>query len=206
VNVKTLAIARLTFLCLLGTVVPCALADGPPPTPQPPAGITNSGVIAPSGEPGQSLRIFGQVFAPDGITPAAGVIVYAYQTDAEGHYQNDPTTHIARLHGWAKTDEHGRFEFVTIRPAPYPNRQVPAHVHFHVWGAGYPLQWTKDLFFAGDPLLKQDTIELARGSGRFSNICTVTRDTSGRELCQINFRLLRETNYPAQYRGDPRTR
>ena len=199
-------IACLAFLTLAGILALQALADGPPPTPEAPAGVSSSGAIAASGEPGQPLHISGQVFAPDGVTPVAGVIVYAYQTDAVGHYQNDPTTHVARLHGWARTDERGRFEFLTIRPAPYPSRQVPAHVHFHVWGAGYPLQWTKDLFFADDPLLKPETIAEARESGKFSNVCAISRDSSRTEICRINFRLFEETNYPVQYRQDPRTR
>jgi protocatechuate 3,4-dioxygenase beta subunit len=200
------SIARFALLCLLGMATVYVVADGPPPTPAPPPNVTTVSVIAPASEPGQHLRISGQVFAPDGVTPVAGVMVYAYQTDLEGHYQNDPTTHIARLHGWAKTDEHGRFEFVTIRPGAYPSGKVPAHVHFHLWGAGYPLQWTKDLFFEGDPRLKPEVIDEARAAGTFNNICTITRDGGGTELCHISFRLLKETNYPIGYQDDPRTR
>ncbi len=192
--------------CLLATPAAFLFASGPPPTPNPPADVTNTGMIAPAGEPGQRLRISGQVFAPDGATPVAGVFVYAYQTGADGLYQNDPTTRIARLHGWAKTDEHGRFEFVTIHPGAYPNRQVAAHVHFHVWGAGYPLQWTNELLFEGDTLLKPETVNEARAAGNFSNVCSISREAGGIELCRINFRLLKETNYPAQDRDDPRTR
>ena len=198
--------AKFLLPCLLGIAASYAVASGPPPTPNPPADVTNTGVITPAGEPGQRLHISGQVFAPDGITPVAGAFVYAYQTGADGLYQNDPTTRIARLHGWARTDDHGRFEFVTIHPGAYPGRQIAAHVHFHVWGAGYPLQWTNDLLFEGDPLLKLEAINEAREAGNFGNVCTIARDGGGSELCRINFRLLKQTNYPAQYRDDPRTR
>lgn len=102
--------------------------------------------IAPETEPGQPLAISGTVYAPDGQTPAPGVIVYAYHTDANGLYRPDKRRDLPpRLRGWARTDAHGRFEFRTIRPAPYPGREVPAHVHFQLWGAGYPRQWTEDL-------------------------------------------------------------
>src|SRR5215831_20910733 len=86
-----------------------ASADGPPPTPEPSGKVGNIAKIADEREPGQRLVVSGQVFAPDGVTPAAGVMVYAYQTDATGHYQNDPQTRVARLHGWARTDAQGRF-------------------------------------------------------------------------------------------------
>jgi protocatechuate 3,4-dioxygenase beta subunit len=85
--------------CLLGTSAIYAVASGPPPTPDPPADVKTTGVIATAAEPGQRLRISGQVFAPDGVTPVPGVFVYAYQTGADGLYQNDPTTRIARCTG-----------------------------------------------------------------------------------------------------------
>jgi hypothetical protein len=37
-------------------------------------------------EPGDPLVVSGQVFAPHGRTPAAGVTIYTYNTDAEGYY------------------------------------------------------------------------------------------------------------------------
>jgi protocatechuate 3,4-dioxygenase beta subunit len=201
--VKSKWIAMSAFAVVFGLR---AYGEGPPPTPQPPENVSTIGTIATASERGQPLQITGQVFASDGATPAAGVIVYAYQTDASGHYQNDPVTRIARLHGWAKTDSQGRFEFRTIRPGPYPGRDIPAHVHFHVWGSGYPLQWTKDLLYADDPLLKPAMVEESKQAGKFANVCAVVRNREGVEVCRINFQLLKETNYPAEYRDDPRIR
>src|SRR5947209_3145952 len=106
------------------------LASGPPPTPPVPAKVSTIGIIAGPDEPGERLIITGQVFGPDGRTPAPGVLVYAYQTDATGLYHND-AQRVARLHGWAKTDSEGRFEFHTVRPGAYPERDIAAHVHFH---------------------------------------------------------------------------
>lgn len=191
---------------LFAVAMMAAAADGPPPTPEPPRNISPTGSIADAGESGARLIVSGQVFAPDGVTPAPGVIVYAYQTDAAGYYQNDPQTRVARLHGWARTDAQGRFEFRTIRPAPYPSRAIPAHIHLHVWGGGYPLQWTPELEFAGDPLLKPEEVKRSEAEGKFGSIRPVTRDPGGFERCTFNVRLSRETNYPAAYRDDPRTR
>ena len=101
--------------------------------------------------------------------PAADVIVYAYQTDATGEYHNDPKTRVARLHGWAKTDAQGRYLFHTIKPASYPRMNIPAHVHLHVWGLGYPLQWTPELEFAGDKFLKPDQIAASNALGTFAS-------------------------------------
>ena len=94
-------------------------AAGPPPTPAAPPEVSSVGVIAGANEPGQRLVITGTVYAPDGVTPAPGVIVYAYQTDAGGEYHND-AQRVARLHGWAKSDAQGHFEFRTIHPGAYP--------------------------------------------------------------------------------------
>jgi len=122
-----------------------------------PTQIASAGRIATANEPGEPLMIEGTVVDDDTKAPVAGVVVYAYHTDSTGHYRNDGASewsaeNTPRLRGWVKTDSHGQFEWQTIRPAPYPNRDVPAHIHVTAWGAGYPVQWFQ-VEFAGDPLL-----------------------------------------------------
>jgi hypothetical protein len=51
--------------------------NGPPPTPPPPTTVSSVGIIADANEPGERLEISGQVFSPDGVTPASNVTVYA---------------------------------------------------------------------------------------------------------------------------------
>ena len=140
--------ALLAALACAASVVASGNAQQPipPEVAQAPSHLTSSGRIAPEGEPGVPIVISGTLVAPDGKTPAGGVTVYAYQTDAKGQYrrsqqagengENEP-----RLRGWVKTDDKGHFEFATIRPAPYPSRNVPAHLHLQLWGAGFPRQW-----------------------------------------------------------------
>jgi protocatechuate 3,4-dioxygenase beta subunit len=170
--------------------------NGPPPTPPPPATVSSVGTIANANEPGERLEISGQVFSPDGVTPAANVIVYAYQTDATGEYHNDPKTRVARLHGWAKTDAQGRYLFHTIKPASYPRMTIPAHVHFHVWGPGYPLQWTPELEFAGDKFLKPEQIAASDALGKFANVQPLQASKDEVLHCTFNIRISSVSNYP----------
>jgi len=183
-----------------GLVLICSLclicyAAGPPPTPAAPANVSSVGIIAGYSEAGSRLVVTGQVFAPDGTTPAPDVIVYAYQTDSTGHYQND-SARVARLHGWARTDARGRFEFQTIRPGAYPGRTIPAHIHFHIYGGGYPLQWTEDLMFADDPLIRPDQTQSSAALGTFANVQAITRGPDGTQHCSFNIRASKTTNYP----------
>jgi protocatechuate 3,4-dioxygenase beta subunit len=122
----------------------------------------------PANEPGTPFVIHGRVFRADGVTPAPDIIVFAYHTDAAGHYDvPSAAAHSWRLRGWVRTDANGHFEFTTIRPAPYPNRKSAAHVHFSNRGPGVPRQsW--GLMFEGDPLLtrpKRDESARAGHSG-----------------------------------------
>ena len=99
--------------------------------------LAPSSRIAPKDEPGQAMRIEGTVYDRN-RRAAAGVIVYAYHTNARGIYPRDErlrgqaALRHGRLRGWAKTDARGRYRFHTIRPASYPNTDSPAHVHMHV--------------------------------------------------------------------------
>src|SRR5262245_52152153 len=104
--------------------------------------------VAPESEPGSRMVVSGQVFKPDGVTPAAGVIMYLYHTDAHGIYNEKRTFQVApRLQGWLRTDAQGRYEYRTIRPAQYPDANIAAHVHYQFWGPGVPPQNAEELLF-----------------------------------------------------------
>lgn len=151
--------------------------------------------IAPQGEPGEPLVVGGQVLNPRGEEPAPGVVVYGYHTDKQGYYARNGGNQPPRLRGWAKTDACGRFEFRTIRPAPYPGRDVPAHVHFVLWGAGYPRQWVESLRFEGDPLLTRVMLEESRRQGRFASVRPLRRGGDGVLRCSIDVRLGTISNF-----------
>jgi protocatechuate 3,4-dioxygenase beta subunit len=140
--------------------------------------------IAPEDEPGEPMRIEGTVTDGAGEA-AAGVIVYAYHTDARGIYPRpeSPAGRAAARHGrlraWALTDARGRYRFDTIRPASYPNQTIPAHVHMHVIEPGCCTYWIDDIEFLDDPLLPETARrneERARGG---SGLVTPERDDDG---------------------------
>lgn len=107
--------------------------------------------IAPPTEKGEPLLLSGTVYSTTGI-PASGIIVYAYQTDAQGKYPKGSTWH-GSLRGWAKTDSQGRYQFSTIRPQAYPGRTTPQHIHMHVIEPGKATYYIDDVTFSDDPLL-----------------------------------------------------
>jgi len=99
--------------------------------------------------------VLGTIYAPDAATPAPDVTVYAYNTDDEGYYGAGHAEYPPRLYGWMRADNSGQFELHTIRPGHYPHTRIPAHVHFSLWGGGYPLQWVDEMRFADDPLVTE---------------------------------------------------
>lgn len=120
-------------------------------------------------EPGEALIVRGRLFERDARTPVGRAVVFAYQTDRAGHY-DAPGHNGWRLKGWARTDDEGRFTFATIRPGPYPGRQVAAHVHIGIEGPPGQRHLLPDLLFEGDPRLSAQELERSRGYGVFANI------------------------------------
>jgi protocatechuate 3,4-dioxygenase beta subunit len=141
-----------------------------------PATVGSVARIAPEGEPGTPLVILGRVYQADGRSPAAGVLVFAYQTDARGLY-DDPSAgpHSWRLKGWARTDSQGRFEFRTIRPASYPNSNIAQHVHVHLEGDSVPRGWSTELHFEDDPKISARERDTSRSAGQFGLVRPVVR-------------------------------
>jgi len=118
-----------------------------------PAHLTTTARIAPETEPGDPLVVHGRAVMEDGTTPAANAVVFAYHTDREGHYDRPGApAHSWRLKGWALTDANGRFEFRTIRPAPYPQRNTAAHIHLNIFVAD-GRRYFDGLVFDDDPLV-----------------------------------------------------
>lgn len=145
--------------------------------------------IAPETEPGTPLVIEGRVYREDGRTAAAGITVFAYQTDANGLY-DEPSAgpHSWRLKGWAVTDREGRFTFHTIRPASYPNATVPQHVHLHLEGPSVPRRWTTELHFEDDPKVGAREREASKQAGMFGGVRPVNR-RNGVDHVEIHLKI-----------------
>ena len=120
-----------------------------------PASLHSDAQIATAQEPGDRMQIAGTVFAADGKTPAPDVVIYAYQTNAQGLYAGGtPETEASRRHGrlraWVRTGDDGMYRFDTIKPAPYPDDTIPAHIHFTVLERAKRPYWIDDIVFAGE--------------------------------------------------------
>lgn len=142
------------------------------------------------GEPGEALHVTGTVYGEDGETPAAGVIVYAYHTDATGVYNEPNDNTNPRLKATVVTDARGRYELETIKPAPYPGGGVPAHIHFRLSGGGFPDQ-RRDLNFEGDPYLSARAKERSAEQGTFGPVRPLERAEGGGWRVVFDMRLRR---------------
>ena len=143
--------------------------------------------IATPGRGERALVVGGQVFRRDGKTPAPGVVVYVYHTDSAGYYSREAGA-PPRLRGWLRTDAEGRYEYRTIRPAPYPDRREAAHVHTQLWGDGVPPQWGTTLVFADDPLVAADERRRSAKLGRFGYVCAPKPGPDGALRCRHDLR------------------
>ncbi|MGD8867838.1 MAG: hypothetical protein PVI01_09410 [Gemmatimonadales bacterium] len=142
-----------------------------------------STVIPPADEPGDRLVLSGRVYQADGVTPAPGVIVYVHHTNAEGIYptRGDESGWGRRhgyLRGWVKSNERGEYRFETIRPAPYPGRDDPAHIHMTIKEPDRQEYWIDQVVFSDDPRVT-DEYRAGRENRGGSGIVTPTRDASG---------------------------
>lgn len=83
--------------------------------PQPSGLLSREACIA-EREPGDALVVSGAVYVPDGVSPAPGVTVYAYNTDAEGYYCANHAEYPPRLRTEAMVAEAAsRGSFTTIQ-------------------------------------------------------------------------------------------
>jgi protocatechuate 3,4-dioxygenase beta subunit len=138
--------------------------------------------IADKGEPGEPLEVRGVIYQNDGKTPAPSVILYVYHTDTSGHYSPATDQVQGRKHGhlrgWMRTDQDGRYAFRTIRPAPYPQREIEAHIHAIVKEPGKTEYWVDEYVFDDDPLLTKKKRSLREDRGA-SGIVAASRDREG---------------------------
>ncbi len=152
-------------------------------------------------EKGQKLLITGTVYKLGGKIPAPNVVIYYWQTDNNGYYSpkkgmDEKVKMHGHIRGWVKSDENGKYSIYTIRPTPYPNRDMPAHIHTSIKEPNIKDEYYIDGFvFADDILLTGKKIKALENRGG-SGILRVLIDKN-MQVAEHNIILgLNIPNYP----------
>jgi protocatechuate 3,4-dioxygenase, beta subunit len=134
-----------------------------------PGTIENDLTRGHAGEPlGERIIVTGRLLDGTG-RPLAGSLIEIWQANAAGRYRHRVDRWPAPLDpnfsgaGRCVTDADGRYEFVTVRPGPYPwgnhpNAWRPAHIHFSLMGPAFAQRLVTQMYFPGDPLFEFDPI------------------------------------------------
>ncbi len=134
-------------------------------------------------ESGQKLEVGGVIYQADGITPAAGIVLYLYHTDQNGYYSTKGNeTGLGKRHGyirgWLKTNDKGEYKFYTLKPAPYPNATFPAHIHPTIKEPGKTEYWIDDYVFDDDRFVDEKYKSSAQNRGG-NGILRLTKNELG---------------------------
>jgi protocatechuate 3,4-dioxygenase, beta subunit len=112
---------------------------------------------------GTVTRVAGRILDRSG-RPMAGARVEIWQCDGNGRYHNvrdggadRPRDDNFQGFGQTVTDDKGGYQFVTIRPVPYPGRTP--HIHFAVTAPGQR-RFITQMYVAGEPGNARDAVLL----------------------------------------------
>jgi protocatechuate 3,4-dioxygenase, beta subunit len=126
------------------------------------------------GQPiGQRIVLSGRVLDREG-EPVPGALIEVWQANGAGRYLDpvDPGDHPVDPNfvgaGRAVSDDEGRYQFITLRPAAYPGPRGrglyrPSHIHVSVVGPDLSSRLITQCYFPDDPLLIRDPIAASGG-------------------------------------------
>lgn len=131
----------------ISTVLGPFYRENPPVLPQ------GASIIQKGFDGQETVRVSGRIRDTDG-QPVPGVTIDVWEDAPNGLYeQQDPDQPDMNLRGRFETDAEGRYEFVAIRPVPYPipydgaagellnymghHPMRPGHIHFKIMKSGY---------------------------------------------------------------------
>ena len=150
--------------------------------------------IATENEPGERLVVSGTVYIDDSKTPLADAEVYVYHTDVDGYYNRsagDRGNSNPRLNGRMHTDANGAYEFRTIKPGPYPDSRIAAHIHYAVSAPGYK-ERKLELLFEGDEFITARMREESKSPDGFYHIRALEKNAKGMLACRLDVVLNRQ--------------
>jgi len=114
---------------------------------------------------GERIIVHGRVL-DENAKPVPNILVEFWQANDGGRYRHANDTYVAPIDpnfggcGRTLSDAEGRYHFRTVRPGPYPwrnrmNDWRPAHIHFSLYGQGFIQRLITQMYFEGDPLIRQ---------------------------------------------------
>jgi protocatechuate 3,4-dioxygenase beta subunit len=164
-----------------------------------PGEISND--LTTAGPVGERITVSGRLLDMEG-RPIRDSLVEIWQCNAAGRYAHRWDRWPAPLDpgftgaGRTVTDAGGRYEFVTIKPGPYPwgnhpNAWRPAHIHFSLLGRSFEQRLVTQMYFPADPLFAYDPI--------FNSV----RDEAARQRMVSTFSMERsQENWALAYEFD----
>jgi len=140
--------------------------------------VTWKTILSTEADKGERMLISGTVYQPDGKTPAPNTLIYLYHTDVHGIYGRGSEPRHGRYRGWMLTDEKGRYEFSSIRPASYPDSTISAHVHMTLTTKDLRENSVDSILFEGDKFITaRERSEI--GKGGFNPILKMEKGADG---------------------------
>lgn len=144
-----------------------------------------------AGEPlGERIVVQGRVLDEAGRA-VPNTLLEIWQCNAAGRYIHETDQHPAPLDpnftgaGRAATDEHGHYQFTTVKPGAYPwrnhhNAWRPAHIHLSLFGPSFLTRLVTQMYFPGDPLFPFDPIfnSVTDAKARERMICRFDMETT----------------------------
>ncbi len=139
--------------------------------------------LVPAGSTGVEMHLSGTVFAKDGKTVLANVLVEAWQCDEHEHYDNASDDY--RFRGAVKTGKDGKYAFKTIVPVPYKDGTDwrPAHIHLRISSKGHQDLITQ-IYFKGDEHIAKDAS--ANSHQSVNRILEITKNAQQKNVVKFN--------------------
>lgn len=143
--------------------------------------LTHTDTLPDFNKEGVKIKVEGIIYQNDGKTPASNTILYVYHTNQKGIYAAGKNAQgWGQDHGynrtWLKTDKDGYYAFYTLKPAPYPNRSEPAHIHYEVLEPNGKYYYLASCHSAGDSLLTQSERAPKAPRGGHSGLLSFERE------------------------------
>jgi protocatechuate 3,4-dioxygenase beta subunit len=146
-------------------------------------------ILSKKSDKDEPMIISGTIFQPDGKTPAPNILIYFYHTDSEGYYGRSGEVRDGHFRGWLLTGADGKYEFSSIKPAPYPNRTEAAHIHMTLTGRNFKEDSINTILFEGDKFIKEQERNSVGKWGEFTPILKLEKGADGVLRGTRNFKL-----------------